>query len=226
MLAGHALPGDLSVEIAINGFPIGNNYHRFVAYIGEDDTQLECLTVYQFVLFETVSAVDVVTKDLKQVHQLVLCCPLVIASINDTECIISKIFTNHCYVCYTFQQDIVSRVHSVLNLLQLDSFADCRLRNIHDKGRRRQVQLAVALAVNPSLIFLDNFITGLKGSDALILTIQLRKLASEGRTIVCNLVDPRQEVLELFDTMLVLTSGRCAYFGNLDNFHSFANRHE
>ena len=82
------------------------------------------------------------------------------------------------------------------------------------------------MSANPSLIFLDRFVSDLSGSEALLLTIQLRKLASEGRTVVCNLVDPRQEVLELFDTMLLLTGGRPAFFGNLDSFHRFANRHD
>jgi len=188
MLAGHVLPGDLSVEMAINGFPIGNNYHRFVSYVDEDDVFVESLSVFQAVLFEAASAIDVKGVDVKQ--------------------------------------DLALRVRSILNMLELDGIADTRLRSVRKAGQRRRVQLAIALSTNPSLIFLDHFVSGLSGSEALVLTIQLRKLASEGRTIVCNLVDPRAEVLELFDTILVLTGGRSAYFGNLDSFHSFANRHE
>lgn len=50
MLAGHVLPGDLSVEMAINGFPVGSNYHRFVVFIGQNDVLLESLTVYVMVI--------------------------------------------------------------------------------------------------------------------------------------------------------------------------------
>ena len=59
MLAGHVLPGDLSVEMAINGFPIGSNYHRFVVYTRRDDALVDSLTVYQAVLFEAALSVDV-----------------------------------------------------------------------------------------------------------------------------------------------------------------------
>ena len=188
MLAGHVLPGDLSVEMAINGFPIGSNYHRFVVYTRRDDALVDSLTVYQAVLFEAALSVDV--ESVAEDHDLSL------------------------------------RVRSILKLLEMDAIADQRLRKITEPGQVREVQLALALAANPSLMFFDQFLSGLSGSEALVLTIQLRKLASEGRTVVCNLVDPRAEVLELFDTVLVLTGGRSAYFGNLDNFHSFANRHE
>eukprot|EP00750_Incisomonas_marina_P005157 INCI1372.3.p1 GENE.INCI1372.3~~INCI1372.3.p1 ORF type:complete len:1140 (-),score=150.09 INCI1372.3:204-3623(-) len=188
MLAGHVLPGDLSVEMAINGFPVGSNYHRFVVFIGQNDVLLESLTVYQAVLFEAAASIDLEGIDVKQ--------------------------------------DLALRVRSILKLLEMEAVADQRLRDLTEPGQTRRVQLAVALAANPSLIFFDRFIHGLSGSEALVLTIQLRKLASEGRTIVCNVVDPREEVLELFDTVLVLTGGRPAYFGNLDDFHSFANRHE
>jgi len=191
MLAGHALSGELSVEIYINGYPKGINYHQSVAFIGKNDAIIESLTVFQALFFEATCATDLTVE--RRIAQNI--------------------------------KEQQRRVVSVLNLLQMNSMANRRVREFKQPFQRRRIQLAMALVTNPSLLFLDNFFEGLSGSDALLLTIQLNQLADEGRTVVCHLNDPREEMLALFNTILLLHNGQSAFFGSLDSFKTFSCRH-
>ena len=44
----------------------------------------------------------------------------------------------------------------------------------------------------------------------------LRKLASRGKTIICTIHQPSSEVFAMFDRILLLSEGRTAFLGPID----------
>ena len=71
------------------------------------------------------------------------------------------------------------------------------------------------------MLFLDEPTSGLDGTASLKLIKMLHTLCREGRTIVTTIHQPRAEIMELFDSLLLLKSGKVAYFGPAERAVSF-----
>lgn len=80
-------------------------------------------------------------------------------------------------------------------------------------GERKRVSIATELVTDPALLFLDEPTTGLDSFNALNVMQSLRHLASNGRTIVCTIHQPRSSIFALFDQLLLLSEGRVMYHG-------------
>lgn len=80
-------------------------------------------------------------------------------------------------------------------------------------GERKRVSIASELVTDPALLFLDEPTTGLDSFNALNVMQSLRLLASNGRTIVCTIHQPRSAIFALFDQLLLLSEGRAMYHG-------------
>jgi len=81
-------------------------------------------------------------------------------------------------------------------------------------GQRRRLSVASELLGEPSILFLDEPTSGLDGTSSLRLVQLLHTLAQEdGRTIVTTIHQPRAEIMQLFDSLLLLNAGQVAYFG-------------
>lgn len=99
-------------------------------------------------------------------------------------------------------------------------------------GERKRVNIGTELVTDPSLLFLDEPTTGLDAFNALNVMLSLRQLASNGRTIVSTIHQPRSTIFALFDQLCLLSEGRIMYFGPARdavsyfaalNFHNPAN---
>jgi ABC-type multidrug transport system ATPase subunit/ABC-type multidrug transport system permease subunit len=103
-------------------------------------------------------------------------------------------------------------VEALLDLLEL---APLRARAVCSlaRGELKRVTIAVELAANPAVLFLDEPTTGLDARAAAVLVRVLRRVAATGRTVVCTIHQPSAEVFLHFDDLLLLTAGRTAYFG-------------
>ncbi|MBK6734073.1 MAG: FHA domain-containing protein [bacterium] len=89
-----------------------------------------------------------------------------------------------------------------------------RIRGISG-GQRKRVNIALELVTEPPLIFLDEPTSGLDATAALEVMQILRDLADSGKTIVVTIHQPRREVFELMDKLILLAkNGKLAYFGN------------
>ena len=122
-------------------------------------------------------------------------------------------------------------VEDVILELGLKECADTRIGNKVHKGcsggEKRRTSLAVQMLSNPSVLFCDEVTTGLDAATAFQLVMTLKALAVKGRTIVCSIHQPRSEIWQLFDLVLLLAKGsplysgrtaRClAYFEHLGN---------
>ena len=79
-------------------------------------------------------------------------------------------------------------------------------------GQKRRLHLALALIGNPDVIFLDEPTAGLDVEGRLSLHDQIRKLKSQGKTIVLASHD-MAEVETLCDRIAILNSGNIAFCG-------------
>ena len=82
-------------------------------------------------------------------------------------------------------------------------------------GERRRLSFASELISNPSIVFLDEPTSGLDSFLAESIIQTLKKMARNGRSIICTIHQPSSEIYTLFDQVMYLSQGRVAYFGTL-----------
>ena len=109
-------------------------------------------------------------------------------------------------------------VQNVILELGLKECADTRIgNNVHkgcSGGEKRRTSLAVQMLSNPSVLFCDEVTTGLDAATAFQLVVTLKSLAVKGqRTIICSIHQPRSEIWQLFDHVLLLAKGSPLYSG-------------
>ncbi len=115
-------------------------------------------------------------------------------------------------------REIHDRIGTVLGQLDLQRVGktvvgDENLRGLSG-GQRKRLNVAMELMSEPSLLILDEPTSGLDARSAMELIRQCRDLATAGRTVVMTIHQPRLEAFELFDKVLLLTTGgKVAYFG-------------
>ncbi|KAF6139432.1 hypothetical protein GIB67_026274 [Kingdonia uniflora] len=80
-------------------------------------------------------------------------------------------------------------------------------------GERKRVSIGHEMLVNPSLLILDEPTSGLDSTAAHRLMLTLDSLARKGKTIVTAIHQPSSRVYQMFHSLLVLSEGRCLYFG-------------
>ncbi|CAN7087687.1 unnamed protein product [Brassica oleracea var. botrytis] len=81
-------------------------------------------------------------------------------------------------------------------------------------GERKRVSIAHELLINPSLLVLDEPTSGLDATAALRLVQTLAGLAHEkGKTVVTSIHQPSSRVFQMFDTVLLLSEGKCLFVG-------------
>ncbi|KAJ3411409.1 hypothetical protein HDV05_002289 [Chytridiales sp. JEL 0842] len=88
-------------------------------------------------------------------------------------------------------------------------------------GEKRRLSIAIELISSPSILMLDEPTSGLSSSDAFAVIKTVRELARKGRTVVLTIHQPRSEIFNLFDQVLLLTKGKVAYYGAVDNIANF-----
>ncbi|KAL2503476.1 ABC transporter G family member 25 [Abeliophyllum distichum] len=80
-------------------------------------------------------------------------------------------------------------------------------------GERKRVSIGHEMLINPSLLILDEPTSGLDSTAAFRMVATLSALAKKGKTIVTSVHQPSSRVYQMFDSVLVLSEGRCIYFG-------------
>lgn len=80
-------------------------------------------------------------------------------------------------------------------------------------GERKRTNIGIELLSGASLIFLDEPTSGLDSFQALNVMDSLWTLAANGRTIVSTIHQPRSSIFKMFDILLLLSEGKCMYFG-------------
>ena len=83
-------------------------------------------------------------------------------------------------------------------------------------SERKRLSIGVELTSNPSILLLDEPTTGLNFRDGMKVMKVIRQIAATGRTVLCSIHQPSEEVFWLFDVALILQSGGYqVYFGDV-----------
>ncbi|TWU75854.1 hypothetical protein ED733_005380 [Metarhizium rileyi] len=112
-------------------------------------------------------------------------------------------------------------VEEVIRELGLKECANTRIGNSQHRGcsggEKRRVSIGVQLLANPSVLFLDEPTTGLDATSAFQLVRTLKVLAQRGRTVITTIHQPRSEIWNLFDNLVVLSKGGPVYAGSISD---------
>ncbi|GAM19216.1 hypothetical protein SAMD00019534_023910, partial [Acytostelium subglobosum LB1] len=80
-------------------------------------------------------------------------------------------------------------------------------------GEKRRVSIGCGLVTDPALIFLDEPTSGLDSVNALVVMKTLLSLTRKGVTVIVSIHQPRPEIWQLFNKVMVLVKGRMIYSG-------------
>ncbi|XP_072292560.1 ATP-binding cassette sub-family G member 8 [Eucyclogobius newberryi] len=109
------------------------------------------------------------------------------------------------------------RVDDVIAELRLRQCANTRVGNDYVRGvsggERRRVSIAVQLLWNPGILILDEPTSGLDSFTAHNLVITLSRLARGNRLVLLSVHQPRSDIFQLFDQVVLLSSGSAVYCG-------------
>lgn len=112
-------------------------------------------------------------------------------------------------------------VEEIIRELCLQDCADIRIGSSRARGcsggEKRRVSIGVQLLANPSVLFLDEPTTGLDAASALQLMRTMKSLAEKGRVVITTIHQPRSEIWELSDNLIVLSKGGPVFSGPVAN---------
>ncbi|KAL7877559.1 hypothetical protein SRHO_G00042020 [Serrasalmus rhombeus] len=117
------------------------------------------------------------------------------------------------------------RVNDVIAELRLRQCANTRVGNDYIRGvsggERRRVSIAVQLLWNPGILILDEPTSGLDSFTAHNLVITLSRLARGNRLVLLSVHQPRTDIFQLFDLVVLLSSGSAVYCGPAKDMVSY-----
>lgn len=116
------------------------------------------------------------------------------------------------------KQEIRERVHELLRLVHLDPFAD-RLPSQLSGGQRQRMALARALAVEPTVLLLDEPFGALDAKVRKELRDWLRRLHDEVHVTTVFVTHDQEEALEVSDEIVVINDGRIEQVGSPDQLY-------
>jgi ABC-type multidrug transport system ATPase subunit len=103
-------------------------------------------------------------------------------------------------------------VNEIIHLLRLDKTMDTDCSKLSG-GELKRFSIAQELVNNPPILFLDEPTSGLDETNSFQCVELLKKLANDGRTIVCSIHTPSSKIFERFDHIYVVANGQCVYNG-------------
>ena len=116
------------------------------------------------------------------------------------------------------KHEIREKVHELLALVHLEQFAD-RLPSQLSGGQRQRMALARALAVEPSVLLLDEPFGALDANVRKELRDWLRRLHDEVHVTTVFVTHDQEEALEVADEIVVINDGRVEQIGTPDELY-------
>ncbi len=81
-------------------------------------------------------------------------------------------------------------------------------------GERKRANIAVQLISDPAVLFLDEPTSGLDSFQAMAIMDSMKAMALNNRLVVAVIHQPRSNIFDTFDKLLLLSEGRTIYLGN------------
>ena len=121
--------------------------------------------------------------------------------------------------------EILERVEKAIKRLKIEDLRDRETFNLSG-GEKQKVALAGLLAMNPSILLLDEPLASLDPASAYEALDVFRSLAEEGKTVV--LVEHRVEdaIAARPDRMLYMEAGQVKYLGSIEDLPTEIDHHE
>ncbi|KAK3405490.1 hypothetical protein EUGRSUZ_K01997, partial [Eucalyptus grandis] len=108
-------------------------------------------------------------------------------------------------------------VETTIKEMGLEDCAENKIGNWHlrgiSSGEKKRLSISLEMVTGPLILLLDEPTTGLDSASAFFVTRALRNIADEGRTVICSMHQPSSEVFDLFDDLLLLSSGETVFLG-------------
>ena len=118
---------------------------------------------------------------------------------------------------HTTNEKLLDRVEYIINKMDLINCRDNIIGNIWDKGisggERKRLCIAIELLTNPKILFLDEPTSGLDSMTAYNLIISLKQLADEGCMVIITIHQPSNDLVCLFDNLILMKTGSIYYNG-------------
>ena len=117
-------------------------------------------------------------------------------------------------------------VKNVMKQMHISHIADSRIGSANHRGisggEKRRVSVGMELIKQPLILLLDEPTSGLDSYHAYTLMRSLKSLSQDyGTAIIVTIHQPRSNIYNLFDSLLVLYSGRTAYYGKRKEIQSY-----
>ncbi|KAK6087714.1 hypothetical protein SCUP234_01353 [Seiridium cupressi] len=113
--------------------------------------------------------------------------------------------------------EVVAHVNSVIDCLELSHVRDSMVgtvgKPVISGGQRKRVSIGMELAAAPMAIFLDEPTSGLDATAASSIMGTLKAIARLGISIIVIIHQPRMEIFEMLDNLILLGNGQLIYEG-------------
>ncbi|KAK3420680.1 hypothetical protein EUGRSUZ_G01539 [Eucalyptus grandis] len=108
-------------------------------------------------------------------------------------------------------------VETTIKEMGLEDCAENKIGNWHlrgiSSGEKKRLNISLEMVTGPLILLLDEPTTGLDSASAFFVTRALRNIADEGRIVICSMHQPSSEVFDIFDDLLLLSSGETVFLG-------------
>lgn len=121
--------------------------------------------------------------------------------------------------------EIQEHVKILLECLELTDVQDSLVGDMINPGisggQRRRTSIGIELASAPMALVLDEPTSGLDAASALAIMKLLKAICQQGVTVVCIIHQPRFEIFQCLDRLLLFADGREIYFGKASEVTNF-----
>jgi ABC-type multidrug transport system ATPase subunit len=121
--------------------------------------------------------------------------------------------------------DIKAHVNSVIDCLELSHVRNSLVGSVGKPvisgGQRKRVSIGMELAAAPMAIFLDEPTSGLDATSASSIMRTLKAIARLGISVIVIIHQPRMEIFEILDELILLGNGQIIYEGTGNGVQDF-----
>ena len=131
------------------------------------------------------------------------------------------VYTSRIRLPEVSRSEQMRNVNHAISQLRLDNvqhsiIGDESRRGISG-GQKKRVNIGIEMVAHPSILFCDEATSGLDSGNSLLVVKMLHKIAQDLVTVVTVLHQPREEIFDTFDEVILLgVGGKTIYHGNAE----------